>query len=464
MLSIESSIVKSLIYNEEYARSVVPHLKPDFFDGHHREIFLLYNELFEKYHKPPTVEALVVGLKGKSVTEDVFESAITELSDAYKGKDELPDTQWLIDETEKYCIDKAMFNAIYKSISILEGGEKTLDKHAIPDILEDALSISFNTTIGSDYFDDLEARLEYYTNPDSKLPFPLSALNNLTNGGLPPKTLNVFLAGTNVGKSALMCFLAGEWLKAGKNVLYISMEMSEEAIQERIDANLLDIKTDDLKKPDLNKDLIRSKIQALRKKSTGRLIAKEYPTGSAHAGHFRHLLKELSQKKKFKPDVIFIDYINICSSSRFKSGSGANSYTIVKSIAEELRGLAVEHEVPIVTATQTTREGSTSQSPDMTSTSESFGLPATADLFVAIITNEELLEMGRQMMILLKTRYGNKQGAKSQLVAIDFDKMRYSDVVTSDVSQQIQQTVGKRTPDTIKPKVTGIPSGINWDE
>lgn len=382
MISIESSIVKALLYDEEYARTVVPHLKPEFFDGHYKEIFVTYNDIFEKYHKIPTVEALVIGLKGKNVPEETFESAIQELSECYKSKDESVDTKWLVDETEKYCVDKALFNAIYQSISILEGNDKKLDKHAIPTILDEALSVSFDTTVGSDYFEDLEKRLDYYTNPDSKLPFPLNALNILSNNGLPPKTLSAVLAFTNTGKSALMCYLSGEYLKAGKNVLYITLEMSEEAVQERVDANLMDMKTDEFKNKNLNKDLIRSKMAELRKRTTGRFIVKEYPTGAGHVGHFRHLLRELQQKKKFKPDIIFVDYINICASSRYKTGTGVNSYTLVKSIAEELRGLAVEQNLPIFTATQTNRDAANNQSPDMTATSECLTLDTV------VITNK----------------------------------------------------------------------------
>lgn len=468
MQSIESSIIKGLLYDDEYSRKVYPYLKEEYFDGASREVFNLFGELFDKYSTIPSMEAMLVSIQTKGLSEDVFESAVSMLQGAYTSKDDAPDTKWLVDETEKYCTDKALFNAIYKSISIIEGSDKLLDKHAIPEILDEALSISFEQSVGSDYLEDAMRRFEYYTNTELRLKFPLDALNALTNGGLPPKTLSAFLAGSNVGKSALMCFLAGEWLKAGKNVLYITLEMSEEAVQERIDANLLDISTDDLKNPDLDKEWFLGKVNALKLKTVGKLIVKEYPTSSAHSGHFRHLLKELRQKKKFKPDVIFIDYINICASARYKAGSGANSYTTVKSTAEELRGLAVEFELPIVTATQTTREGMSSQNPDMTSTSESVGLPQTLDFFAAIVTNDELMEMGRQMMILIKTRFGNKQGMKRQLVGIDWNKMRYHDVETEGDKDQkvkaVQQAVAKEEPVFNGSKrVTGIPSDIQWD-
>lgn len=466
MISIESSIVKALLYDEEYASTVVPHLKDEFFDGAHKELFLVYKELYEKYHKVPSMEAMVVTIKGRGLPENVYEAAMSELEYAVTNRNDKPDTQWIINETQAYCTDKAIFNALYQSIGIIEGTVKNVEKYAIPSILEEALAISFDQNVGSDYLTDFEKRFEYYTSTDIKIKFPLNALNRLTNDGVPPKTLNAFLASTNVGKSAMMCYLAGEFLKAGNDVLYITCEMSEEAVQERIDANLLDMTTDQLKNPTLNKEIFVSKVQELQKRTTGRLIVKEYPTSSAHAGHFRHLLKELWQKKKFKPRIVFVDYINICLSSRYKAGAGANSYTIVKSIAEELRGLAVETESSWFTATQTNREGMNSTSVDMTSTSESVGLPQSLDWFAAMVTSEELMEMGRQMIIPLKTRYGNKSGLRPQLVGIDFDKMRYSDVESSDHTYtptsrpSVQPTIA---PTTVKPKISGIPSDIEWD-
>lgn len=468
MQTIEESIIKGLLYDETYSRKVYPYLKPEFFDGASKEIFNLFSEMFDKYNKIPTMEAMIVSIQNKGLTDDIFQSSVDLLQSTYNSKDEHADTEWLVDETESYCVDKAMFNAIYQSISIIEGNDKTLDKHAIPAILDEALAISFDQTVGSDYLEDFEARYAHYTNVEQRLKFPLNALNLLSNGGLPPKTLSAFLAGSNVGKSAMMCYLAGEWLLAGKNILYITLEMSEEAVQERIDANLLNIKTDDLNNPGLDKSWFIGKIQKLKERTLGKLIVKEYPTGAGHAGHFRHLLKELKQKKKFKPDVIFIDYINICASSRYKAASNANSYTIVKSIAEELRGLAVEFVVPVVTATQTTREGMSSQSPDMTSTSESIGLPQTLDLFLAIVTNEELMEMGRQLVMLLKTRFGNKQGKKSQLIGIDWDYMRYSDVDDPGATPVKREAVvmGQNTPTLnsgVKKMTGGIPADINWD-
>lgn len=463
MNTIEESIVKGLMYNEEYARRVYPFLKREFFDGEHREVFDLYSELFDKYNKIPTMESMLVSIQSKGLLEDVFHKSVEVLQTAFSGKGEQSDAQWLVDETERYCVDKALFNAIYKSISIIEGSDKEFDKHAIPEILDDALSISFNDSIGSDYLEDFERRFQHYTNPESRLRFPLEALNVLTNGGLPPKTLNALLASTNTGKSAMMCYLAGEWLKMGKNVLYISLEMSEETVQERIDANLMNIKTDDLKNPDLDRSWFESKIKELKSKTLGKLIVKEYPTASAHAGHFKNLLRELQQKKKFKPDIVFIDYINICASSRYKSMSGVNSYSYIKAIAEELRGLACEFNLPIMTATQVNREGANSQSPDMTSTSDSFGLPMSLDWFAAIVTNDELMEMGRQILILLKTRYGNKQGKTNQMVGIDFDHMRYHDIEDDASDNRPLPKVGTSTPKVTAKLGSGIPDDISWD-
>lgn len=466
MNTIEESIVKGLMYNEEYARKVYPFLKREFFDGEHREVFDLYTELFDKYNKIPSMESMLVSVQSKGLLEDVFNSTVNLLQTVYKSKNEESDVQWLVDETEKYCIDKALFNAIYKSISIIEGSDKDFDKHAIPEILDEALSISFNDSVGSDYLEDFAHRFQHYTNPESRLRFPLEALNLLTNGGLPPKTLNALLASTNTGKSAMMCYLAGEWLKQGKNVLYISLEMSEEAVQERIDANLMNIKTDDLNNPNLDQSWFEGKIKDLKSKTLGKLIVKEYPTASAHSGHFKNLLRELQQKKKFKPDIVFIDYINICASSRYKSMSGVNSYSYIKAIAEELRGLACEFNLPIMTATQVNREGANSQSPDMTATSDSFGLPMSLDWFCAIVTNDELMEMGRQVLILLKTRYGNKQGKKSQIVKIDFDYMRYEDILEDDnQNKQIQSVVSVvSSKESVAGKLgSGIPNDINWD-
>lgn len=468
MSTIESAIVKGLLFDEDFARKVHPFLKEEYFDGATKGIFKTYTEIFEKYNKIPSIQAMLVAIQKGGLSEDVFSEACSVLEECYTSREEKNDTQWLVDETEQFCSDKALFDAIYQSINIIEGNSKDLDKHAIPELLNEALGVSFETTVGSDYLEDFKKRFDYYTNVESRLHFPLKALQLLSNGGLPPKTLSCFLAATNVGKSALMCFLAGEWLKAGKNVLYISMEMSEEAVQERIDANLFDITTDQLKDPNLDFAWFSSKVDELKKKTLGRLMVKEYPTSSAHAGHFRHLLKEYKLKKKFKPDVVFIDYINICASSRYKSMSGVNSYSYIKAIAEELRGLAVEQEIPFITATQTNRDAANSMAPDMTATSESFGLPMSLDFFVAIVSSQDLMEMGRQLFILLKTRFGSKANVKSQTVGIDYDHMRYKDIETGDPGTKITpDMVGKNKPvlESTMQKIMsgGIPEDITWD-
>lgn len=429
MESIESTIIRGLLFNKDYTSKVYPHLKTEFFEGTTRTIFNAYSDLYDKYGKQPTVEALLIHIQKLPLNEDVFAETVEAIKDVYQERNEPIDVEWLSDETEQYCVDKAMYNAVYSSIEILEGNDKLRDKHAIPELLNDALSINFDASLGFDYFDDVERRYEYYTNPEARLHMILNALMVLTNGGLPDKTLNVLLAGPNVGKSSLMCFLAGELTRMGKNVLYISGEMSEEAIYERIDANLLDMTTDQLKDPDLDREKFISKVTAIKRKGAGKLIAKEYPTSSAHAGHIDHFLKELKQKRNIVPDIIFVDYLNIFTSSRYKSLNGVNSYSYVKAVAEEMRALAVTHELPIVTATQLNRDGQNNTSPDMTNTSESMGVPSTADWMAAIVTTDELMEMNQQLIIQLKTRYGSKKKEnKTQLLEVDFDKMRYYDV------------------------------------
>lgn len=457
MISIENSIFRGLLYNEEYSRKVYPFLDESYFDGGHRSLYRIYKELFDKYNKAPNIEAIAISLQKSSISEAEYEDILGIVEQASKNIDEMPDTDWLIDETEEYCKDKAIYNAIYSSINILEGSDTKYDKHAIPDMLDNALGVSFDTSIGMDYFEDAEKRFDLYTAEDNRIRFPLECLNRLSNGGLKKKSLSCLLAGTNVGKSALMCFLAGEFLKQGQNVLYISMEMSEELVYERVDANLLDTSTDNLKK--MGKEQFLKGVKKIRSKTDGQFFVKEYPTSSAHAGHFRHLLKELKQKKKFKPDVIFIDYINICASSRYKSLSGVNSYSYIKAIAEELRGLAVEFDVPIVTATQVNRGGYNEDSPDMTSTSESFGLPATLDFFVAITMDEVMKDNDRQCLHLLKTRWGNKSKLKPQVVGINWEKMRYYDVDDQPgappTTEEVQNKVGQNKPSLKKSNKVG---------
>lgn len=464
MEDIETSIVKGLLYNDTYAHKVYPFLQDEFFEGSHLTIFQTYKGLYEKYSKVPTLEALIHSVKKIELNESEFESNISILKYCFEEKDEPVDIQWLMDETEEYCTNKATFNAIYKSINIIEGNEKGMTRHSIPDILEDALSISFNTEVGSSYLDNALERYQYYINTERKLEMPLKALNKLMNGGLPPKTLSAVLAFSNVGKSALMAFLAGELIKQGKNVLYITLEMSEEQVQQRIDANLLDVTTDELDDKNLSQEWFMSKIQKMKEKGYGQLFVKEYPTSSASSAHFKSLLKELQMKKKFKPDIVFIDYINICASSRYTSLTGVNSYSYIKAIAEELRALAVEFELPIFTATQINREGGNSNSPDMTHTSESIGLPQTLDWFGAITTNDLLMEENKQLFHLLKTRFGNKKSAKTIPVGIDFDKMRYYDIDMDGDSPA--NHVNTRKPDThtaVPNIMDSIPKDSNWN-
>ena len=461
MISIEDSIFKGLLFNEEFSRRVYPHLKEEFFESGYKTLFGVYSELFDSYNTIPTLEAVAIALQKCEVGESEFNEVVDIIDRASSSKDDMPDINWLVDEAEEYCRDKSIYNAIYKSISILDGSDKQLDKHSIPELLDDALAVSFDTTIGMEFFDDAERRYEMYTDEDSRLSVPLEALQKMTNGGFKPKSLSVALAWTNTGKSALMCFLASEYMRMGKNVLYITMEMAEEVVYERVDANLLDVTTDQLK--NLNKEDFLKKIDTLKGKTNGKLFVKEYPTGGAHAGHFRHLLKELKQKKKFTPDIIFIDYINICASSRYRSMSGVNSYSYIKAIAEELRALGVEFNVPVFSATQVNREGANSTSPDMTATSESAGLPMTVDFMFAITADEVLQENGRQLFHLLKTRWGNKSKIKPQLVSINFDKMRYSDVDNDGrmTTEEVKNKVGQNKPDfSNKPKKT---EGIQWD-
>lgn len=453
MVSIEQAIFKSLMYDDGYVRRVIPYLEEEYFEGHHRTLFVSYKTLFDKYNTVPTTDALAISIQKQSIGENEFEDIAELLTSCYEGKNDLPDVDWLVDETETYCRDKKLYNAIYESINIIEGSHKTLDTHAIPTMLDDALAVSFDQTIGMEFFDDASRRHDIYTDEDSRVPFSLDALNRLSNGGHKRKALSCIMAGPNVGKSSLMCFLAGEMLKAGKDVLYISMEMAEELVMQRIEANLLDVSTDDLEK--MSKESFLSAIDKVKKKTRGKFFVKEYPTSSAHAGHFRHLLKELMQKKKFKPDFVFIDYINICASSRYKTLSGVNSYSYIKAIAEELRGLAVEFELPIMTATQINRQGFSDNAPDMTSTSESFGLPATLDWFIAISQDDVLKDNNQQLVHLLKTRWGSKASIKPELLNIDWDKMRYTDVEKHDNVKEIAAIAGKRNHKPEK-KVTEI--------
>ena len=420
---IEETILRNLFYTEEYYRKVVPFLKPDYFQEYHERI--IFEEILDfsnKYDKVPTKEVVIINLQNRSdLTEDSFNSAVSMVREL---SDEWVDFEWVLDATEKWCQDRAIYLALMQSIKIADGGDKKLDKGAIPSILQDALAVSFDEHIGHDYIEQSEDRYAFYHKTEEKIPFDLEKFNFITKGGLPNKTLNIALAGTGVGKSLFMCHMASASLSEGRNVLYITCEMAEEKIAERIDANLLNCNIKDIS--ELPEVLYNSKVQEIARKTQGKLIIKEYPTASAHVGHFRSLLSDLSLKKDFKPQIIFVDYLNICASARYK-GAIVNSYTYVKAIAEELRGLACEFNVPIVSATQTTRSGYGSSDPDLTDTSESFGLPATADLMFALISTEELESQNRLLVKQLKNRYNDLTSNRKFLLGIDRSKMRLYD-------------------------------------
>ena len=423
--TIERTALSNLLGNEDYAKKVLPFIKTDYFDV--REEKIIFEEIsnfVEKYKKVPTQTSLEIEVGERKDLTETEHNKIVEIIKTL-NPDEV-DMDWLVDTTEKLCKDKAIYNAIVEGISIIDGKDKNKTPDAIPSILTEALSVAFDNRVGHDYLADSDSRYEFYHKVEERIPFDLDYFNKITKGGLPPKTLNIALAGTGVGKSLFMCHMAANCLNQGKNVLYITLEMAEERIAERIDANLMNISMEDLH--DLPKKMFDDKIAKIIKQTSGKLIVKEYPTASAHSNHFRGLIKELAIKKSFKPDIIFVDYLNICASSRFKGGTNINSYTLVKSIAEELRGLAVECNVPIMSATQTTRGGYTSSDIGLEDTSESFGLPATADFMFALISNEEMEELGQILVKQLKNRYNDPTVNKRFVVGIDRAKMKLYDV------------------------------------
>jgi len=441
---IEQTILRNLLFTEEYYRKVVPFLKADYFQEYHEKI--VFEEIADfaaKYDKIPTKEVLTINLQNRNdLTDDAYKDSVQTVSDL---SDEWVDYEWLLDATEKWCQDRAIYLALMRSIKIADGGDKKISKDAIPSILQEALAVSFDEHIGHDYIEQAEDRYDFYHRVEEKVPFDLEKFNFITKGGLSNKTLNVALAGTGVGKSLFMCHAAAAALTQNYNVLYITCEMAEEKIAERIDANLLNVPVKDI--VELPEVLFTSKVNEIARKTQGKLIIKEYPTASAHAGHFKALLSDLSLKKDFKPDIIFVDYLNICASVRYK-GAIVNSYTYVKAIAEELRGLAVEVGVPIVSATQTTRSGYGNSDPDLTDTSESFGLPATADFMFALISTDELEQQGRLMVKQLKNRYSDLVTSRKFMVGIDRSKMRLYDVAddaseisidTEDTGEQLSQ-------------------------
>ena len=400
---IETTILRNLLHNEEYYRKVVPFLKAEYYESYHEKV--IYEEIADfaaKYDKIPTQEVLTINLQNRNdLTEEAFQNSVSIVREL---TDEWVDYEWLLDATEKWCKDRAIYIALMQSIKVADGGDPKISRDAIPSILQEALAVSFDEHIGHDYIDQAEDRYDFYHRKEEKVPFDLDKFNFITKGGLSNKTLNIALAGTGVGKSLFMCHMASAALTQGYNVLYITCEMAEEKIAERIDANLLNVSIKDI--VDLPEVLFTSKVNEIARKTRGKLIIKEYPTASAHVGHFKALLSDLKLKKDFKPQLIFVDYLNICASARYK-GAVVNSYTYVKAIAEELRGLAVECNVPIVSATQTTRSGYGNSDPDLTDTSESFGLPATADFMFALISTEELEQQGRIMVKQLKNRYSD---------------------------------------------------------
>lgn len=419
------------MYNESYVKRVLPFLKSEYFGDHTETVlFKTINNFILKYENLPTFESLVIQLRESKLNENELKDVVNELNEFRKEKDEIVDERWLLEQTEKFCQEKAIHNALLESIQILDDKSRTTkDKGSIPGILSDALAVSFDEHIGHDYTEDFESRYDFYHRKEEKIPFDLEFFNKITKGGVSYKTLNIILAGTGVGKSLFMCHMAAACLNQGKNVLYITMEMAEEKIAERIDANLLNVDLDDLS--NLSRQDYERKISNLKSKTNGKLIIKEYPTASASVLHFKTLLNELYLKRKFKPDIIFVDYLNICCSSRLKYGANVNTYLYVKAIAEELRGLAVETGVPIFSATQTTRSGFTNSDPGLEDTSESFGLPATADFMFALVSTEELEKLNQIQVKQLKNRYSDPNRNKRFVVGIDRGKMKLYDVENS---------------------------------
>ena len=441
---IEQTILKNLIQSDSFSRKVLPFIKDEYFtETDEKTVFNEIKDYFEKYTKTPTAEALLINLENNTrLSDSDLVQSKSIVGSIEKSSEETPQ-EWLIDETEKWCKDRAIYIAVMDSIEVLDEKSKR-SKGDIPELLKDALSVSFDTNIGHDQLEDADDRWEFYNREEEKLPFDLEYFNKVTKGGLPNKTLNICLAGTGVGKSLFMCHMASANLMMNKNVLYITLEMSEEKIAERIDANVLNIPIQDL--ADVTKTQFGKKVDKLKGKTTGKLIIKEYPTASAHVGHFRHLLQELDIKKDFKPDMIYIDYLNICASHRVKPGAGANSYTLVKSIAEELRGLAVEFDVPIMSATQTTRAGYGSTDVELTDTSESFGLPATADFMFALITSEELEELDQMVVKQLKNRYNDPTIFKRFVIGVDRSRMKLYDCEQEAQEELIDSAIDDSTP------------------
>lgn len=449
----EQVILLNLMKNESFTRKALPFLKSEYFDASpDRKLFEeIYNHI-TKYNKLPSPSALALGLQERTdLSESEFQSCGTILAELAEEAVE-DNTEWLLDTTEKWCQEKAVYNAIMDSIQILDGKDKNRDKGSIPVLLQDALGVSFDPHVGHDYIDKWDERYDFYHKIEKRIPFDLHYFNKITSGGIPRKTLSIILAGTGVGKSLAMCHFAAANLLQGYNVLYITLEMAEERIAERIDANLMNVTMDDLKM--LSKDMYEKRMKNIMSKTKGKLIIKEYPTASAHTGHFRALLNDLAIKRNFKPDVVFIDYLNICASARIKAGAAVNSYTYVKTIAEEIRGLAVESEVAIFSATQVNRSGFTNSDPGLEDTSESFGLPATADLMFALISTEEMEQLGQIMVKQLKNRYNDPTLNKRFTVGIDRARMKLYDLHQSAQTNIVDS--GQPTVDSGKSKFSGL--------
>jgi replicative DNA helicase len=437
--NLQLTILQKLINDEKFCRKVLPFIKTEYFEGAHKGVYRIILNFISKYNKLPTSTALSIELESADLSEETYPQAVKIVESL--NENPVVEEKWLEEHTERWCKDRAVFLAIMESIQIIDGKSKTKAQTAIPDILQKALSINFDNSVGHDYIADADDRFDFYHKIEDRLPFDLEMFNTITKGGVPKKTLNIALAGTGVGKSLFMCHVASSALSQGKNVLYITMEMSEERIAERIDANLMNIAIDQLET--LPREMFDNKMTKIAANTTGKLIIKEYPTASAHSGHFRALLNELKLKKDFKPDVIFIDYLNICSSERIRGLSGGvNTYSLVKAIAEEMRGLAVEFDVPIFSATQTTRSGFGNTDVELTDTSESFGLPATADLMFALISTEELEKIGQIMVKQLKNRYNDIIKNKRFVIGVDRSKMKLYDV------ENKAQTLTKDSPNS----------------
>lgn len=431
MNRLETTILKNLVYNEEFTRKVLPFIQSDYFsDASEKIVFNEVHEFVNKYKNLPSKEALIINLtESKSFTEQQVRDSIDLINTMEKEKNEHTELQWLTEQTEKFCQDKAIYNAIMESVQILDNKSQGKAKGEIPKLLSNALGVSFDSNIGHDYINDSESRFDFYHRQESRIPFDLDLFNKITKGGIPNKTLSICLAGTGVGKSMFMCHMAASCLSQGQNVLYITLEMAEERIAERIDANLLNVTMSDLHR--MTKTEYDRKFESLKVKTHGKLIIKEYPTASANSLHFRSLLNELHLKKNFQPQIIFIDYLNICSSARLKPGANVNSYSYIKAIAEELRGLAVEFNLPIMSATQTTRGGFNNSDVELTDTSESFGLPATADFMFALISTEELQQLSQLMVKQLKNRFGDPNHFKRFIIGVDREKMKLFDAEAS---------------------------------